>query len=310
LTPDYYTWSGPERGVYYSVTDWGLFNDDGITVTQLRHMFYESADEWGTNDTFVFKVYDADLATVLYTSPILTASNYPTWTTFTLPSPMTFTTEFAVTVRPTTTDTLYYPSSLFSSESYGNSIVTSDDPLYDWALLDGEFLQGIYVSGSEWASSSAYSGMIGPGASQDLTIHFDATGIAAGITKTANMVFLNNSNHVNPRGDNWIIPLTLNVISGGISTPTGVAIALDGINPKLTWTPVGGAGSYRVYGSDNAYASDWGAAIASPTTTSYTITSGPLYHFYKITAVSGAKNITETAVGKPVSTRKIMKNRK
>ncbi len=213
LEPTSITWAGPERGVYYSLNDWGLFSN-GVTLTQLRHTFYEDSDHlWGADSTFTFKIYDAAGTTVLFTSPSLSALKYPLVTTYTLPTPMTFTSDFIVVVRPIGATTAGYPLSVFSDNSSGYSYVNSGVyPATSWGALDGEFLQGAYIAGDEWGSLSSYSGVVAPGGSKSITVHFDSANLN-GVTKTANAVFVNNSNYIKPRGDDFLVPLTLNVNS-------------------------------------------------------------------------------------------------
>jgi hypothetical protein len=65
-------------------------------------------------------------------------------------------------------------------------------------------------------------------------------------------------------------------------TAPAVQIAMDGINPKLTWNAVDGAYLYVVQGSDNPY--DWSAATELTVTPNllYTITSAPAKKFYRV----------------------------
>ncbi len=65
-------------------------------------------------------------------------------------------------------------------------------------------------------------------------------------------------------------------------TAPAVQIAMDGINPKLTWNAVDGAYLYVVQGSDDPY--DWNAATELTVTPNllYTITSAPAKKFYRV----------------------------
>jgi hypothetical protein len=237
-TIDYISYATAERGVYYTLDDWGLFSN-GVTVTQLRHTFYQDDTHlWGTNTTFKFRIYAADGVTVLFTSPTLTANTSYTsgWsediTTYTLPTPMLFTTDFIVTVIPVGTNG--YPCSEFSSEISGASIISSTSPATSssWSLNTGEFVQGVYIAGQEWTTLDSYTGTVAPGASKNINVHFDAADLN-GTTKTANLIFVNNSNYLIPRGNNYAVPISLTVNLATtpipyVNTPTWTTIAATG----------------------------------------------------------------------------------
>ncbi|HOV16958.1 MAG TPA: DUF5689 domain-containing protein [Candidatus Cloacimonadota bacterium] len=81
------------------------------------------------------------------------------------------------------------------------------------------------------------------------------------------------------------IPRSLADFSTGLETPV-TAIYLDNGNVALTWNAVSGATSYKVYGSDDPYATfpdNW-TLLYTGSNLSYPYSGGAAYHFFKVTA--------------------------
>jgi hypothetical protein len=292
---DYYTWAGTERATKYVIADLGLLRP--VTIQKISSFFYDPTPSEWVDATFHFVIYAADGTTVLYTSPDIEAVSLAE-TEHTLTTPLVVTGDFYVATVQTDTGGSPFTcgTSLYSGNSY-------DKISGVWTLSTLEYMNYVYAEGAGWLTVTNGSGTVAPLGSAIVGLHFDATGLAS-TSRSCTIAIYNNSNNTSARGVTREIPVLFTITAGGIATPTGVAINLVGGVPKLTWNPVSGATSYKVYGSDDPYTSNWGTAIASPTAPNYTISSGPLYHFYKITAVSGAKNSNEIDVGKPVSTKK------
>lgn len=101
------------------------------------------------------------------------------------------------------------------------------------------------MEGSEWLTATPTSGTIAPTITQDITLHFDTTGLPAG-TKYANLTVYNNSNYIAPssRGDNFVIPISLTVT---IPSVPFVALNTDtwDIN-TVVGTPVGSGSVFQI----------------------------------------------------------------
>lgn len=81
------------------------------------------------------------------------------------------------------------------------------------------------------------------------------------------------------------IPRSLADFSTGLETPV-TAIYLDNGNVALNWNAVSGATSYKVYGSDDPYATfpdNW-TLLYTGSNLSYPYSGGAAYHFFKVTA--------------------------
>ncbi len=218
----YYTPYVTERATKFTLNDWGLWSDSGVTVSQLEAYFYEPSDDlWGNEDTFVFKIYAADGTTVLHTSSAITAlPQTTTWnpTTYTLTTPITIDGDFYVAVVPEGT-TSGKPYGLSTGYSYGASFYGSAG---SWTgLAEEEHIISAFVDGNWWAYAYPATGVVAPAESEDIPINFDTTDLTAGQTYQGLMVIVNNSDYIAPstggnlRGDDLVIPLTLNVLSGG-----------------------------------------------------------------------------------------------
>ena len=70
-------------------------------------------------------------------------------------------------------------------------------------------------------------------------VTFDATDLTPGTVETADLLIHNNSNYVATRGDDYVIPVTLNVTgTSPFDPPENVAVTSSGL---MTWDPPGGA---------------------------------------------------------------------
>ncbi len=219
----YYTPYVPERATKFTLSDWGLWSDSGVTVNQLEAYFYEpSTDLWGTEDTFVFKIYAADGSTVLHISPAITAlPQTTTWnpTTYTLSPPLTIDGDFYVAVVPEGTAS-GKPYGLSTAYSYGYSYYGLAG---SWtALADEEHIMAAQIDGNYWVYASGGTGTVAPGASENVNLNFDTTDLSVG-TYHGLLSIVNNSNYIapSPRGDNLVITLTLDVAQGYFGTVEG-----------------------------------------------------------------------------------------
>jgi hypothetical protein len=82
----------------------------------------------------------------------------------------------------------------------------------------------------------------GNGGSIVVDVTFDATGLTIGDVLTGELLIHNNSNYIATRGDDYVIPLTLNVGGTTLEVPTNVSVDPDlGL---LTWGPPAGVAIY------------------------------------------------------------------
>ncbi len=73
-------------------------------------------------------------------------------------------------------------------------------------------------------------------------VTFDASGLIVGDVLTGELLIHNNANYTATRGDDYVIPLTLNVVSTTLEVPTNVSVDPDlGL---LTWGPPAGVAIY------------------------------------------------------------------
>jgi hypothetical protein len=218
---NYYTSQVIERGTKFLLTDLGLFSN-GADVTQLRTYCYNlSSDDWGTNNTFVFKVYAADGTTLLYTSPSVTAVAQTTTlnpTVFQLPTPLHVTGDFWVSVTPID-GTNGKPFSLCTDAVTGHSY-SKDAVGGAWTAMNTDMITHVYLVGNEWVTPNLYSGTVPAGSDQNITLSFNGAGLS-NVTRNARLTLYNNSDYVAPsgRGDNCVIPVSLTVTTPTLPVP-------------------------------------------------------------------------------------------
>ncbi len=232
---DFYSYPVPERATKFTLEHFGMYAQ-GVTISKLRHYFYEpTAGAWSGNNTYTLKIYAADGTTVLYTSPSLTATNWPAINEHILTAPITVTGDFYVAVVPVDA-TNGAPFSIGTSASVGHSYGGSAGA---WTLIETlDLILMAYIDGSEWVEASQYSGTVAPGATHNIDVNFDSTGLAEG-THSAYLHIYNNANYVAPspnptRGDVMVVPVSLTV-----TIPTSPTATLN----KTSWTTVAETGS-------------------------------------------------------------------
>jgi DNA/RNA endonuclease YhcR with UshA esterase domain len=108
----YISWVDAERATYFDLGDFG-FNP--VTISQVSHQFYESGSyPWNGADSAVFKIYDADGATLLWESDVIHVDAYPATTVVDVDPPLDLTDNFFVAVEAL--DDTGYPISLADSD--------------------------------------------------------------------------------------------------------------------------------------------------------------------------------------------------
>lgn len=237
---EFYTSYAVQRATKFTMSDFGLWSDSGVTITQLETYFYEpSTLLWGAEDTFMFRIYAANGTTVLHTSGAITAVKQTTSfnpTTYILPTPLTIDGDFWVAVIPEGATT-GSPYGLSAGYSYGCSYYGTPGA---WTVLDSEeHIISAQVNGNLWVSTSGETGTVAPAGSENITISFDTADLSVG-SYQGYLTVINNSNYIapneaNPRGDNLVIPLTLNVLTGSFGNMNGHVYYFG------TTTPVAGA---------------------------------------------------------------------
>jgi hypothetical protein len=143
--------------------------------------------------------------------------------------------------------------------------VQSAGPSYSWLTLnDGNEVSGTVVVG---------------GADDDITVGFDATGLAEG-TYNANITITSNDPDESP----FVVPVTLTV-STQPEAPTNLTISINGSDVVLNWDAVAGATSYNIYRSTDPY--NFGSSVYDTTATNSYTDSGAAAdtkYFYYVTA--------------------------
>ncbi|MDP2173618.1 MAG: choice-of-anchor J domain-containing protein [Candidatus Cloacimonadaceae bacterium] len=247
----YYTAAITERGNYFIIDDIAMM-DGVVTVSQLRHYFYNPSTSLWTTTTnkFKWKVYTVSstgTVTLVHTSaeitlPTTTPSNSSLLSTYTIPTALTIPlgTDFMVTILPTSATT-GKPQSLATGNSTDNGYFY--DATNGWQALGMDLIMDAYVSGNSWMDGLSFSGTITPAGNVSIPLNFNTVGITAG-TKLANMYIYNNSNYVAPsvgdRGDVMVVPISLTVTVA--TTPVAV------LN-TTTWTTNANTGSPSTSGA-------------------------------------------------------------
>lgn len=206
-----------ERGNYFVADEIGMFDGD-ITVSQLRHYFYNpSSAPWTTTtNKFNWKIYTVSptgTITLAHTSaqitlPTSTPTDTELLSSYTLPTPLVITAGYDFIVTVVTTSSTGVPHSCITD-------VTSDNGAYytdGWYWMGYDAVMEAYVTGASWLEGASYSGTITPGGTANLSLNFSAVDVSVG-TKRANLYIYNNSNYIAPsgRGDVMVIPITLTV---------------------------------------------------------------------------------------------------
>jgi hypothetical protein len=206
-----------ERGNYFVADEIGMFDSD-LTVSQLRHYFYNpSSAPWTTTtNKFNWKVYTVSptgtIALVHTSAQITLPTSTPTETellsTYTIPTPIVIPAGYDFIVTVATTSSTGAPHSCITD-------VTSDNGVYygtSWAWMGYDAVMDAYVTGTTWLNGASYSGTITPGGTSNLSLAFNSVDVSVG-TKRANLYIYNNSNYIAPsvRGDVMVIPITLTV---------------------------------------------------------------------------------------------------
>ncbi len=243
---EYITSQLTERGNYFIVDDIAMM-DGSLTLSQLRHYFYNPATyAWtSTTNKFKWKVYTVSstgTVTLVHTSaeitlPTTTATNTYLLSTYTIPTAITIPagTDFIVSILPSSTTT-GKPQSLATSVYSNNGVFY--DATNGWQDLGLDLLLDVYVNGTSWLNGASFSGTIAPGANTSIPLNFTTTGVSAG-TKYANMYIYNNSNYVAPsaldRGDVLVVPISLTITVA--TTPVAVLTGSDWTTNAMVGTP-------------------------------------------------------------------------
>ncbi len=134
----------PERATSFNFQE--RLDIDTFYLKKLSHLFWQHPNfPWGANNTFTFKVFDHDAATLLYESEVLTALNFQTTNKAVfheLPEQLALSNDFFVAIAPVNSG---QPSSLSlevsdTTNSYfgsaGNWQVLEDDGKYYELLIN------------------------------------------------------------------------------------------------------------------------------------------------------------------------------
>jgi len=281
----YLSASVTERATKFSIGDFGMWSNSGLTISQLRAYFYEATDDlWGTEDTFQFKIYAADGVTVLHTSGWITALKPTTsWTAtdYTLPTPITVSGDFWVAVVPEGT-TSGKPYTVAADYDYGTSFYGSAG---SWTAMGIENIFSANISGNRWISVNPTSGTVSPAGTANVNLSFDTTDLAAG-AYNAYLTIYNNSNYIAPsgslKGDNMVIPITLNVTEASEPLASLNANYWQGVAPVNGTTSSGSIFQLKNIGTGTLTITSAilsGAAFTTTFNSSVTLTAGATHNF-------------------------------
>ncbi|NLN34857.1 MAG: hypothetical protein GX157_02480 [Candidatus Cloacimonetes bacterium] len=84
----------------------------------------------------------------------------------------------------------------------------------------------------------------------------------------------------------WLIRANVEPAATSLDAPA-VSLAQGSTGVDLSWTAVDGAGTYKVYGSDDPYAAEAWDLVASVTSPAYTYTGTEANKFFKVVAENG-----------------------
>ena len=84
----------------------------------------------------------------------------------------------------------------------------------------------------------------------------------------------------------WLIRANVEPAATSLDTPA-VSLAQGSTGVDLSWTAVDGAGTYKVYGSDDPYTAEAWDLVASVTSPAYTYTGTEANKFFKVVAENG-----------------------
>ncbi len=145
-----------------------------------------------------------------------------------------------------------------------DDVTVTGEPLPDWLTVEG---------------SQSLSGTIPPGITESLAVELDATGMDIG-TYGASLL-------ITPANDQGTIlkPVIMTVIELQLIPPDDVLIVTGTNSVTLSWNPVNGATSYRVYSSTDPE-SGWDVdetGVLNGTTWNAPVTAGKM--FYRVTCL-------------------------
>jgi len=141
-SPYWFTWTGPEKGVVFDPSAFGV--QYPVQIESLKAYFYLGGSHPWRDSTFQFKVFSGDLSTLLYASPLLEASAGSGIYKYAIPSGS----------RPTVTSGSY----LVTVDCYQAASDSSPDLLADnnfrYRSVYGDSTQWYYWSNGEFYISS------------------------------------------------------------------------------------------------------------------------------------------------------------
>ncbi len=139
----------------------------------------------------------------------------------------------------------------------------------------------------EWLTTTVTSGTVEPGTPENVLFSIDSTDLDLGVY-TKNIVVTSND----PDNGSVVIPVTLTVTNTpALDTPVSVTAVSSGNTIILSWDAVDNAASYKIYASDDPYATDWGQPIITVTSPTYTYTTNSdSCKFFKVVASSSSRS--------------------
>ncbi|MDP8232552.1 MAG: C25 family cysteine peptidase [Candidatus Zophobacter franzmannii] len=147
----------------------------------------------------------------------------------------------------------------------------------------------------EWLSTTTTSGSVNPGTPASIAFSIDTTDLPLGVYNK-NIVITSND----PDNGTVSVPVTLTVTNTpSIEIPVDITASMEGTNIQLSWSAVSGASSYKIYASEDPYATNWGAPIAVISSNSWLyFGTSTTMKFFRIVASSSAARGTQLNISK------------
>jgi photosystem II stability/assembly factor-like uncharacterized protein len=130
--------------------------------------------------------------------------------------------------------------------------------VYNAAYIHNSLAIKFYLPDAPWISESPSFGRINPGATQNITVTFDAAGLIAGTTYNGKIIM--DVTHPDVTGS-ALIPASLSVTSTGntvsVTSPNGGEIWNVGSTYPITWAKTGAVDSVRIEYSTSGSGGPW-----------------------------------------------------
>ena len=154
--PYYYTWAGPEKGVMFDPSEFGV--EYPVQIESLKTYFY-AGYAWH-DSSYRYKIYGGDLTTLLYTSPWLVANTGSGIYKYHLPSPVTITGGIYLVTVDVHAVSDSFPTILGDNVPRSRSVYGDSTAWYYWT--SGELFISSFVNWTAYANDVGMTGIRAP----------------------------------------------------------------------------------------------------------------------------------------------------